>query len=286
MADARPIRAIVYGVGAMGSIMARLLWEKGATIVGAVARSPAKVGHDLGEVAGLGVDTGVIVEADARRALAEGADVALVSVGSYLDAMFEHFRLCLMHSCNVVTIEEESFYPWGTAPERADELDRIGREHGATIAGSGAQDVYWMSLPSVLMGAAHRIDEVAGRTTWNVDDYGPEVAAHVHVGATQAQFAAYMGEHGWPSFVVRNVLDALMADAGLTMRSLSSRVDPVLATTPTPCLSLGITVEPDSCAGRRLDDHSDQRAPVRGLRDGQPHLRRDRKRRERVVCTR
>ena len=245
----RPVRAIVYGVGAMGSIMSRLLWEKGATIVGAVARSPAKVGRDLGEVAGLGVETGVIVEADARRALAGGADVALVSVGSYLEAMFEHFKLCLEHGCNVVTIEEESFYPWGTAPERADELDRIGRANGATITGSGAQDVYWMSLPSVLMGAAHRIDEVAGRTTWNADDYGPEVAAHVHVGATPAQFAAYMSEHGWPSFVVRNVLDALMADTGLTMRSLSSRVDPVLAATPTPSRSLGITVEPGHLRG-------------------------------------
>ena len=106
-----------------------------------------------------------------------------------------------------------------------------------------------MSLPSVLMGAAHRIDEVAGRTTWNADDYGPEVAAHVHVGATPAQFAAYMDEHGWPSFVVRNVLDALMADSGLTMRSLSSRIDPVLAATPTPCPASESRLSPDTSAG-------------------------------------
>ena len=51
---AQPIRAIVYGVGAMGAIMTRLMIEKGVEIVGAIARSPDKVGCDLGDVAGLG----------------------------------------------------------------------------------------------------------------------------------------------------------------------------------------------------------------------------------------
>src|SRR5262245_46335346 len=73
-----PIRAIVYGVGAMGSIMARLLLEKGVEIVGAVGRSAEKIGRDLGDVAGLGFRTGIAVEPDARPALERGADIAVV----------------------------------------------------------------------------------------------------------------------------------------------------------------------------------------------------------------
>ena len=91
----RSVRGVVYGVGAMGSIMARLMLEKGVEIVGAVARSPEKVGRDLGEVAGLGFATGVVVEPDARRALEAGADIAVVSVASFLSVMFDHFKLCL-----------------------------------------------------------------------------------------------------------------------------------------------------------------------------------------------
>ena len=45
------IKAIVYGVGAMNSVATRLMLEKGVDIVGALARSPEKVGRDLGEVA-------------------------------------------------------------------------------------------------------------------------------------------------------------------------------------------------------------------------------------------
>ena len=225
----RPVRAIVYGVGAMGKVMARLLVDRGCEVVGAIARSPEKVGRDLGEVAGLGIETGVVVETDARRALAAGADIALVSVASYLSVMVDHFRVCLEHGCNVVTIEEETVWPWTTAPELATELDRIARAHGVTLAASGAQDVFWMNLVSVLMGAAHRVDAVSGRCTWNADDYGPEVARHVHLGETPEAFAEHLATHGWPDFVARATLEALASDAGLTPAAAVSSVAPVVS---------------------------------------------------------
>ena len=50
----RRIKAVVYGVGAMNSVATRMMLEKGVDIVGALARSPEKVGRDLGDVAGLG----------------------------------------------------------------------------------------------------------------------------------------------------------------------------------------------------------------------------------------
>ena len=58
----RRIKVIVYGVGAMNSVATRLMLEKGVDIVGALARSPQKVGRDLGDVAELGYQTGVLVE--------------------------------------------------------------------------------------------------------------------------------------------------------------------------------------------------------------------------------
>jgi 2,4-diaminopentanoate dehydrogenase len=245
----RPVRGIVYGVGAMGSVMARLMLEKGVDIVGAVARSPDKVGRDLGVVAGLGSETGVVVESDARRALSEGAEIAVVCVASYLSVMFDHFRLCLEHGCNVITIEEEAVYPWNTAPGLATELDRIGKEHGATLAASGAQDVFWMHLVGALMGAAHRIDSVAGRCTWNADDYGPEVAKHVHVGETTEDFERYVRDHGWPDFVSRATLEALIADADLTPQNVRPSVSPVVAEFPTWSRSLGRTIPPGQLLG-------------------------------------
>ena len=234
------VRAVVYGVGEMGSIITRLLIEKGATVVGAVGRSPSKVGRDVGEVAGLSFELGVKIHDDPDVVMSQaGADVAVVAVASYLENMFDHFRTCIEHGANVVTIEEESFFPWSTAPSLATRLDALAKRHGVTIMGSGAQDLYWMTLPCALMGAAHRVDAVHGRTTWNVDDYGPEVGRHVHAGSTLEQFEDHLASEGWPPFVVRNTLDALVADAGLTTGETETAVHPVVASVDTPSRSVG-----------------------------------------------
>ena len=247
---AQPVRAVVYGVGAMGSIMTRLLLEKGAVLVGAVGRSRLKVGRDLGDVAGLGVELGVTVDDDPERVLARArADVAVVAVSSYLETMYEHFRTCLEHGANVVTIEEESFFPWSTAPAIARRLDELAKRNGVTLLGTGAQDLYWMTLPCALMGAAHRVDSVHGRTTWNVDDYGPEVAEHVHAGSTVAAFESHVSRNGWPSFVVRNTVDALVAEAGLTPGEVQTSVRPVVATSNTRSRTLRCVIPAGNMRG-------------------------------------
>jgi 4-hydroxy-tetrahydrodipicolinate reductase len=249
-AQRQPVRAVVYGVGAMGSIITRLLIEKGAHVVGAVGRSPTKVGRDLGDVAGLEVDLGVPVEDNPDEVLGRvGADVAVVAVASYLEAMHDHFRICLEHGVNVITIEEESFFPWSTAPSLARQLDLLAKRHGVTILGSGAQDLYWMTLPCALMGAAHRVDSVHGRTRWNVDDYGPQVAAHVHAGSTLEEFQSHVATHGWPSFVVRNTVDALVADAGLSPGDVQTSVRPAIATRDTSSGALRRVIEAGSLLG-------------------------------------
>ena len=119
------IKAVVYGVGAMNSVATRMMLEKGVDIVGALARSPEKVGRDLGEVAGLGFETGVMVEDDPDRVLStRQADIAVIAVASYMADMYEHLHRCAEHGVNAITISEEALYPWNTSPMETAELDR------------------------------------------------------------------------------------------------------------------------------------------------------------------
>ena len=172
-----------------------------------------------------------------------------MAVASYLSVMFEHFAVCLERGVNVVTIEEEAIYPWGTASELATDLDRIAKAGGATLAASGAQDVFWMHLVGCLLGAAHRIDSVEGRCSWNADDYGPEVARHVHLGESRADFERHLAEDGWPDFVVRATLEALVVDAGFTAAGVRPAVTPVVASEPVWSRSLGRAVSPGEVLG-------------------------------------
>ena len=245
----RPVRAIVYGVGEMGSIVTRLLVERGAEIVGAIARSKTKVGRDLGDVAGLGRSLGVTIEDDAAAALRRDADIAVVCVGSYLETMQPHFETCLENGVNVVTIEEETVFPWSTAPDHAMALDTMAKANGVTLAASGAQDVFWLNLVTTLLGASHRIDKVVGHSVWNVDDYGPEVASHLRIGTMREEFERYVAEHGWPGFVVRQTLEAMIARLGFSIKSVKSSVEPLVAKAPVFCRVLGLEVPQGALIG-------------------------------------
>lgn len=237
------ITAVVYGVGAMNAIATRMMLEKGVEIVGALARSPEKVGKDLGEVAGLGYETGVLVEDDPERLFTtRSVDIAMIAVSSYMSDMYDHFRVCAENGVNAVTIGEECLQPWRTSPRLTAELDRLAKETGVTLTGSGHQDAYWVNLVSLLMGTAHRIDTLTGRASWNVDDYGPEVARDQRVGNSEAEFAEWLAHAERPPTFGRNVLDALLSDTGMTPGTVTSRTRPELATTEMRSNALDLTV--------------------------------------------
>jgi hypothetical protein len=237
------IRAVIYGVGTMGSVATRFMLEKGVDIVGALARSPEKVGNDLGEVAGLDFSTNVTVENDPERVLSERSpDIAVVCVASYMGDMYEHLRRCAANGVNAITISEESLYPWNTSPVQTAELDGLARANGVTITGSGHQDVYWVNIVSLVMGTAHTIDLVRGRASWNVDDYGPEVAKDQHVGDTTEEFEEFLRTADRPPSFGRNTLGALIADVGLTPKSYRTTSRAEIADQEMHSQSLGETI--------------------------------------------
>lgn len=223
------IRAILFGVGAMGTLLTRLLVDKNVEIVGALAVSPSKVGRDLGEVVGLGHKLGVVVSDD-LEALLSGteADVAVVAAASRMEAMAPAFRTCLSHGVNVVTLEEQSFYPWHSAPELAAELDELARAHGATLTATGVQDVYWSLAVSAMMATAHRIDSVHGRSSWRADEYGPSVADYLHLGEPPVGVIEALTVE-WGPMVGLGALGALAAAAGLTPTKSEGKLAPNLA---------------------------------------------------------
>jgi 4-hydroxy-tetrahydrodipicolinate reductase len=246
----RRIKAVVYGVGAMNSIATRMMLEKGVDIVGALARSPEKVGRDLGEVAGLPFKTGVLIDDDPDRVLSSRqADIAVIAVASYMSDMYEHLHRCAEHGVNAITISEEALYPWNTSPMATAELDRLARRNGVTITGTGHQDVYWVNLVSMVLATAHRIDTVTGRASWNVDDYGPEVARDQRVDTTVEDFDTWLAEADRPPTFGRNTLGALVEDLGVTVAALETSTRPDVAVQAVTSSALGVTAEPGRVIG-------------------------------------
>jgi 4-hydroxy-tetrahydrodipicolinate reductase len=65
-----PIKVLHYGLGPIGAaVVKQVAARRGFKIVGAVDIDPAKVGRDLGEVAGVGRALKIKVSADAKKTI-------------------------------------------------------------------------------------------------------------------------------------------------------------------------------------------------------------------------
>lgn len=239
----RRVRAVVYGAGAMGLQATRMMTEKGIDVVGAIARSPEKVGRDLGELAGLGSPLGVTIDADATHVISSRRpDVVLLATRSFLPEIFDQVALCLRNRVNVLTIAEEALYPWNSSPVLAAELDALARSDGVTVTGCGHQDSFWVHMVGSLMGASHRIDSVTGRANWNADEYGADVIQSKHVGESLEQFNKSVAAADAPPTYGRNLLGALAQIGGFTPRAYESSVSPVIVDEPRVSSSIGVTL--------------------------------------------
>ncbi len=245
-----PIRAVVYGVGAMGRQLVPLLLDKGVEIVGAIAKED--VGSDLGTVCGMNKPLGVTISSDAAAALAAArpVDVALLAVTTYLRDMVPHITACIDAQANVITTSEEAFYPWHTSPTIAQELHDMARDAGVTVVGSGFQDIFWANQVIQLSGTCHRIDEVRGLTQCNVDDYGPEVARDHYVGLTIEEFEAQLETEGRRPSYFQMVGPLICEGLGLQLTSLEEVVRPAIAAQDMACRALGTIVPSGAVIGK------------------------------------
>jgi 4-hydroxy-tetrahydrodipicolinate reductase len=91
------VRVLLYGLGPIGAIVARqLAMRDGFRLVGAVDIDPAKVGLDVGELAGLKRRLRIRVDPDGRRAiLASRPDVVALCTSSSVKAVLPQVELVL-----------------------------------------------------------------------------------------------------------------------------------------------------------------------------------------------
>lgn len=226
------IKAVVYGAGNIGKTIARFMLEKGVIITDAI--DVKNVGKDLGEVIGINRKLNVIISDNADKVLAEtGADIALVAVATSMENIFPHIKKCLEAGLNVITTSEEASYPWTSSPGIAAKLDRIAKENGVTLTGSGMQDIFWANLITTLTGASHRIDSIEGRTSINMDELGPIVAGFYAVGRKAADIRNMIknGEKlpiGDEVVCLRMDLENQISDLGLTTKNIKESVEPII----------------------------------------------------------
>ena len=158
------IRVMFMGLGPIGcAVVKQVAGRKGFKIIGAIDVDPAKVGKDLGDVAGLGRKLRVKVSADAKAALrAAKPDVVAHCTVSSIKAAIPQLQTLLDARVPVVSSTEELSYPWRANRASARKIDDMAKKAKVAVLGTGVNPGFAMdALPIVLSGICQDVQKVS-----------------------------------------------------------------------------------------------------------------------------
>ncbi len=229
---AERLRVIQYGLGPIGSRMAcHVLERDGIELVGAVDVDPAKVGRDAGEVIGIDRALGLTVRARLVDILAERrAEVVLHATNSYFDLFKSQIIEILEAGLDVVSTSEELSFPWIAHPEAAAEIDRIARNAGKTVLGTGVNPGFLMdTLPLCLTGICQRVDHLEIRREQNASKRRGPFQAKIGSGMSVQQFKAKMAEGRMGHVGLPESVGMIFHTLGKKLVRYEDGVEPVVA---------------------------------------------------------
>lgn len=195
------VRIILWGFGAMGSTIARiLLSKKGVEICGVCDIAEDRANREVGELLHLSDPDRcpVLVHDDMEELLSrlEGedpagraADLAILATDSYVSGAYDKIMLLLKHRINLISTAEQMAYPWASEPERAKAIDRAAKKAGVSVLGTGINPGMMMDLLAlVLTGACSEVESIKAERRNSLSPYGPTVMDEQGVGLSAERF--------------------------------------------------------------------------------------------------
>jgi hypothetical protein len=158
-----PIRVMHFGLGPIGAAVVRqVAGRKGFRIVGGIDIDPAKVGRDLGDVAGVGRALKVKVSDDVKKAIKSGKpDVVVLCTSSSLKKVMPQIEQILKLKVPIVSTTEELAYPTKANLKYAREIHHLAKKAKAAVLGTGVNPGFVMdALPITLTGVCERVEAI------------------------------------------------------------------------------------------------------------------------------
>lgn len=189
----RKIRVAIWGFGAMGSGIAKVLLQKtGVEITGVCDLHPERVGKSIYTL--LETERGdrpdVFVTSNIDTALPEhGADVCLIATDSFTRDVYPKILQVIKRGVNVISTAEEMSFPSVKEPVLAKEIDHAAKEHHVSVLGTGINPGLMMDLLAIcLSGCMTEVEKVTCKRVNSLSPFGPLVMREQGVGLSLRAF--------------------------------------------------------------------------------------------------
>lgn len=247
-------KVIIYGVGYYGMEAVRILVKKGWPIVAAVNRAGPKIGKDLGRLAGLNEDLGVVVQ-DCETAdyATMDADIALVVQTERLSLNFAAYQRLLGAGINVICHGSESYFPQGADPELAEKIDALAKSNAVTFTGTGIWDFSRIWAGLLIAGPCTELHSLTHCSLTNAELANERMMRAYGVGMTQADFSEKVTRvPGQLGELYKGIPAHVMHALGFTIKNVSEVREPVLSDQPVWCRTLNMFLDPGITLGLRI----------------------------------
>jgi hypothetical protein len=245
-----PIRVVHFGLGPIGAaVLRQVAARKGFRAVGGIDVDPAKVGRDLGEIAGLDRKLGVKVAEDPVATIKKAKpDAVVLCTLSSLQAVMPQIETVLKLRVPVVTTTEEMAYPFYTHRRLAKRIDELARKAKVAVVGTGVNPGFVMdALPIMLTGVCERVDAIRVDRIQDAASRRLPFQKKIGSGLTIAQFQEKVAA-GTVRHVGLTESIAMIADAmGWKLRRIADTIQPKVADRQVS--SQFLTVEPGLVCG-------------------------------------
>lgn len=228
-----PIKVVHLGLGPIGAAVVRqVAGRKGFKIVGAVDIDPAKVGRDLGEVAGVGRPLKVKITDDVRKAIKAGKpDVAVLCTSSSMKNVLPQIEAVLKFKVPIVSTTEELSYPTKANMRYARAVHEWAKKAKVAVLGTGVNPGFVMdALPITLTGVCERVDAIRVDRIQDARVRRLPFQQKIGAGLTREQFQRKVDD-GSVRHVGLTESVSMIADAmGWKLERITDEIQPKMAT--------------------------------------------------------
>lgn len=228
------VRVIIWGLGAMGSGMGRMIVAKqGIEIVGAIDTHPEKAHRKLAQVLGVDAPDVTVVSEPGDVIKPGAADIVLVCTGSFTREVYPQLELVAKARLNCITIAEEMAYPKAQEPALAQLLDVMFAKAGVTLLGTGINPGFVLdSLIIALTGVCTHVESIKAVRVNDLSPFGPTVMRTQGVGTTPEEFhrgiesGKIVGHVGFPES-----MSLIAAALGMRLDRIEQVKEPIISNT-------------------------------------------------------
>jgi 4-hydroxy-tetrahydrodipicolinate reductase len=239
-----------FGLGPIGAAIVRqVASRRGFRIVGGIDIDPAKVGKDLGEVAGVGRRLRVKVAGDARAALKETKpDVVVLCTSSSLRKVMPQIEAILGARVGIVSTTEELAYPAGPNRRLAKRIDELAKKAKVGVVGTGVNPGFVMdALPITLTGVCERVDAIHVDRIQDARIRRLPFQQKIGAGLTPAQFQEKVVDTSVRHVGLTESISMIAGALGWKLDRITDEIQPKIA--ERRVASEFITVEPGQVCG-------------------------------------